>query len=252
MQMANDFRGKSDELKPREQLMRASSSSDVSDDALLAILLKTGVSGCDVVELSRRLISAFGSLKHLVNSDWRQLQTRIADYNKENPSRRILGVGLVKCLELAAAFELGKRGSRQTYQDLTKTQIKMPADAYAVFSGAIPAVEGVESVFVLPLDSRNRPICAPIRVAIGAVGSATFDPGAIFREAVRWNARSVVVAHTHPSGDPRPSKEDIEATVRLKESAKVLGINLLDHLVLGSPNSADGNGFVSIEEYVTS
>ncbi len=248
LQMANDFRGTSDELKPREQLMRAASVSDVSDDALLAILLKTGVCGCDVVELSRRLISAFGSLRLLVNSDWRHLQERIADHNEKNPSRRILGVGLVKCLELAAAFELGKRGSRLTYQDLTKAQVKTPADAYAVFSDSVPASEGVEAVFVLPLDSRNRPICAPIRVTTGSVGSVPVEPVAIFREAVRWNARSVVVAHTHPSGDPQPSQEDIDVTVRLKEAAKVVGVNFLDHLVLGSPDSADGRGFVSIEE----
>lgn len=246
----NDFQGKSDELKPREQMMRAASVSDVSDDSLLAILLKTGVCGCDVVELSRRMISAFGSLKQLVNSDWRQLQERIAAYNEQNPSRRILGVGLVKCLELAAAFELGKRGARLTYQDLTKMQIKTPADAYAVFAEAASKADGVEAVFVLPLDSRNRPICTPIRVTTGAVGSAMIDSVAIFREAVRWNARSIVIAHTHPSGDPQPSKEDVKATLQLKDAAKVVGVNFLDHLVIGAPDSADGEGFFSIEEYV--
>ena len=69
MPMPNNFKRKSDELKPREQLMRSASVADVADDTLLAILLKTGSNGCDVVELSRRLISAFGSLKELVNSD---------------------------------------------------------------------------------------------------------------------------------------------------------------------------------------
>lgn len=250
MATPNDFKSKADELKPREQLMRSASVADVSDDTLLAILLKTGTNGCDVVELSRRLISAFGSLKNLVNSDWRQIQERIATYNKQNPSSRILGVGLVKCLELAAAFELGKRGGRMTYQDLTKLQIRTPDDAYSVFRDAIPVAEETEAVFVLPLDSKNRPICAPVRVSIGSVGSAPLDPVVVFREAVRWSARSIMVAHTHPSGDPRPSKRDIEATQQLKDAAKLLGVNFLDHLIIGSPNVNGGKGFVSVEEFV--
>lgn len=251
MPMPNNFKRKSDELKPREQLMRSASVADVADDTLLAILLKTGSNGCDVVELSRRLISAFGSLKELVNSDWRQIQEKIACFNEQNPSRRILGVGLVKCLELAAAFELGKRGGRMTYQDLAKLQIRTPTDAYAVFRDAIPVAEESESVFVLPLDSRNRPICAPVRVSIGSVGSAPFDPVVIFREAVRWGARSIMVAHSHPSGDPNPSNGDVEATKQLKEAAKLLGVNFLDHLIIGAPDSADGAGFISVEEFLS-
>ena len=251
MPLPNDFKNKSGELKPREQLMRSASVANVSDDNLLAILLKTGTNGCDVLELSRRLIAAFGSLKELVNSDWRHIQKRIVTFNEKNPTRRILGVGLVKCLELAAAFELGKRGSRMTYQDLTKLQISNPHDAYAAFRDVIPVAEETESVFVLPLDSRNRPICVPIRVSVGSIGSAPLDPVVIFREAVRWSARSIVVAHTHPSGDPTPSTADVEATKKLKEAAKLLGVSLLDHLIIGSPESADGAGFVSIEELLS-
>ena len=76
MSTPNNFKRKSDELKPREQLMRSASVSEVADDTLLAILLKTGSNGCDVTELSRRLISAFGSLKELVNSDWRLIDRK--------------------------------------------------------------------------------------------------------------------------------------------------------------------------------
>ena len=251
MSTPNNFKRKSDELKPREQLMRSASVSEVADDTLLAILLKTGSNGCDVTELSRRLISAFGSLKELVNSDWRLIQKKIASFNEHNPSRRILGVGLVKCLELASAFELGKRGGRMTYQDLTKLQIRTPTDAYAAFRDAIPVAEELESVFVLPLDSKNRPICATGRVSIGSVGSVPFDPVVIFREAVRWSARSIMVAHTHPSGDPNPSKGDVEATKQLKDAARLLGVNFLDHLIIGAPDSAGGAGFVSIEEFLS-
>ena len=249
MHKPNEFKNKNDSLKPREQLMRSIATSEVSDDALLAILLKTGSNGCDVVELARRLIDAFGSLKILVNSDWRQIQERISCYNKSNPERRILGIGLVKCLELAAAFELGRRGNRMTFQDLRKKQIRTPSDAYDILFNAVPISCETETVYVIPLDSKNRPICEPIRVSDGSVSFALVEPIIVFREAVRWSAKSIIVAHCHPSGDPTPSKEDIEATFKLKEAAKLLNISLLDHLVLGSPNSNERLGFVSIEEF---
>ena len=249
MHKPNKFKNKNDSLKPREQLMRSIVTSEVSDDALLAILLKTGSNGCDVVELARRLIDAFGSLKSLVNSDWRQIQERISCYNKSNSNRRILGIGLVKCLELAAAFELGRRGNRMTFQDLRKKQIRTPSDAYDILFNAVPVSCETETVYVMPLDSKNRPICEPIKVSDGSVSFALVEPIIVFREAVRWSAKSIIVAHCHPSGDPTPSKEDIEATFKLKESAKLLNISLLDHIVLGSPNSNERLGFVSIEEF---
>ena len=246
MAKPNDFKGKDDDLKPRERLMRAASVDEVSDESLLAILLKTGAQGCDVIELSRRLISVFGSLKNLVNSDWRQIRERISAHNAGAPSCPIKGIGLVKCLELAAAFELGRRGGRLTHQDLSKIQIRTSEDAYRVFRNALPTAGETESVYVLPLDSRNRPICLPIRISDGSVGSSAIVPSVVFREAVRWSARSIVVAHNHPSGDPTPSAVDINATRTLREAAQTLGVRLLDHLVLGSPDSEDGAGFVSI------
>ena len=246
----NEFKNKNDSLKPREQLMRSITASEVSDDALLAILLKTGTNGCDVVELARRLIDAFGSLRNLVNSDWRQIQERISCYNKINPAKRILGIGLVKSLELAAAFELGRRSNRMTFQDLRKKQIRTPSDAYDIFVNVAPTSCGTEIVYVLPLDSKNRPICEPIKISDGAISFVLIEPIIIFREAVRWNAKSIIVAHCHPSGDPTPSKEDVEVTEKLREGSNLLKISLLDHLVLGAPNSNEGSGFVSIEEFL--
>lgn len=83
---------------------------------------------------------------------------------------------------------------------------------------------------------------------LAILSSAPFDPVVIFREAVRWSARSIMVAHTHPSGDPNPSKGDVEATRQLKDAAKLLGVNFLDHLIIDSPDSANGLGFVSMAE----
>ena len=104
--------GVSSELLPREQMERAASPHSVPPEAILAILLRTGSAGCDVMELSRRLIAAFGAIQRLVTSDWRTIEARIEKYNAEHKEKPILGLGHVKCLELAAAFELGYRAAR--------------------------------------------------------------------------------------------------------------------------------------------
>lgn len=109
----NNFRDAhvSDEL-PREQFKRTDNPREVPDETLVAILLRTGTHGCDVKELAHRLIGAFGSLRVLVSSDWRSILARVKEYNKANPGSRLTGFGEVKCLELAAAFELGRRRQR--------------------------------------------------------------------------------------------------------------------------------------------
>ncbi len=103
--MANNFENLPSELLPRDLMERAADPSTIPDEALLSIVLKTGAAGCDVRELSRRLLDAFGSLNKLISSDWRDIEERIKKHNKDYPDRPILGIGRVKCLELAAAFE---------------------------------------------------------------------------------------------------------------------------------------------------
>ena len=244
----SEFKNKALDLLPREMMMKASSAEELSDDALLAVLLKTGSVGCDVVELARRLIDAFGSIKNLVAADWRQIENRILDYNMANPKRPVRGVGKVKCLELAAAFELGRRGNRLSFVELVQMRVITPDDAYKVFLGVgMPSLER-EVFYVLPLDVRNQPKSLPIAISSGSAASAAVDVSAVFREAIRWNARSIVVAHNHPSGDPTPSEEDVQLTQALRNAADVLKIGLLDHLVVGASDSAAGRGFVSIFE----
>ena len=124
--------------------------------------------------------------------------------------------------------------------------IKTPADAAALFCAALPKVQREERVFVLPLDAHGRVLAKPILVSVGLqAGTAAIDPGAIFREALKAGAEEIVVAHNHPSGDPTPSKADIAATAKLREAAKLLGVTMLDHIILGSP-SAVGGGFTEV------
>ena len=108
--MANGFKNLVAELKPREKIEKAGTASTASAVELLAIILKTGTVGCVVMELSRRLIDAFGGVDELVRTDYNSLKSGVAEYNRRNPARKILGFGRVKLLELTAAFELARRG----------------------------------------------------------------------------------------------------------------------------------------------
>ena len=133
-----------------------------------------------------------------------------------------------------------------------KTHISTPSDAVAVFRAALPKEQKEERVFVLPLDGNGKVLAKPILVSTGHEdGTATIDAGAIFREALKAGAEEIIVAHNHPSGDPTPSTADMETTKQLKEAAKLLGVSFLDHLIIGAPDSADGAGFVSIEELLS-
>ncbi len=245
----NNFTARLGDLMPREKMIRAADPKDVDDVALLAVLLKTGTNGCDVVELSRRLIDAFGSLKGLVGSDWRRLENRISEHNKKCPERPIKGVGRVKCLELSAAFELGRRGARLSHQELTLKSVRNAGDAYSVFRGIVAAAESQEILYVLPLDAKRRPLCEPFGVSLGTVDYTPVVARDVFRKAISWGAQAVVVAHNHPSGDPTPSQDDLEVTQRLIAASHLLDIVFVDHIVLGSPSSADGEGYVSIRNY---
>ena len=127
--------------------------------------------------------------------------------------------------------------------------VKTSADAAALFRAALPKEQKEERVFVLPLDAHGKVLAKPILVSVGSKdGSAVIVPGAIFREAFKAGAEEIVVAHNHPSGDPTPSDADREVTVRLNDGAALVGLELIDHIILGSEDSANGLGFVSMAE----
>lgn len=127
--------------------------------------------------------------------------------------------------------------------------ISTAADAAAIFRAALPKEQKEERVWVLPLDAEGKMLAKPILVAVGHQdGTAAIDPGAIFREAFKAGAEEIIVAHNHPSGDPAPSKADYKTTRRLNDAANLVGLELTDHIILGSPGSANGAGFVSMAE----
>ncbi len=230
----NGFKALSDELKPREKMRRASSVRAVDDASLLAVMLKTGVQGCDVVELSRRLLKAFGSLSRLVRCDWRELGETIRQYNKAHPTERVLGIGPTKQLELAAAFELVRRGFDVSPEDVRAKVVDSTEAAVEIFRRALVLGEEQENLFVLPLDAKRHPLCEPICATRGTLDMSPVHSREVFKDAIRWGAHAVIVAHNHPSGDSTPSRDDVVVTKRLVEASAVIGIALLDHIVIGS------------------
>ena len=114
-------------------------------------------------------------------------------------------------------------------------QVATAEDAARLFHAAVPIAGAREGFFMLPLDDAGRALSAPVLVSLGAqTGTAAVDLGEVFREVLKAGARSIVVAHNHPSGDLTPSMADIAMTAKLREAGNLLGVSLLDHLILGS------------------
>ena len=244
----NDFKKNNAGALPREIFREAGRATALTSEQLLAILLKTGAPGCDVMELSRRLIAAFGGTGHLVKADISTLKAQIEAYNARNPDSKISGIGEAKRMELAAAFELVRREYATKDDDVRKTPVKAVEARYRAFRRVLKPEDRQENFCVLMLDSKLHPLADPVSVFRGSLDGTPVHPREVFQEAVRWGAYAIMVAHNHPSGDPAPSRQDIELTERLLEVSRVMAIPLLDHIVTGAIDSEDGRGFVSMRE----
>ncbi len=127
--------------------------------------------------------------------------------------------------------------------------IATPADAAALFLKAVGITGKREGFFVLPLDASGRALQDPVLVSVGIrPDRAVVDVAEVFRVAFKVGAHEIVVAHNHPNGDPTPSPDDLRLTRELKERSDWLGLVLLDHVIIGSPTSNHGLGFVSLSE----
>lgn len=233
--------------RPREKLIRDPSGKSLSDTEFLAILLNTGTVGCPVSELAHRLLCAFPSLEEFIHSDWLAMKTRVAEWNEEHPDHQIKGVADAKLLRIAAAFQFVRRAqSRISADEFRNADVGRATEAAKLFRRILAAAPEKEHFFVLPVNSDLHPLCEPLDVSQGSVSRTPVHPRDVFCEAVRYRAFALLVAHNHPSGDPEPSAEDLEITRQLVETGRLLKIKLLDHLVLGAPGSAGGNGSVSL------
>jgi DNA repair protein RadC len=217
--------------RPQERLERLGAAS-LSDTELLAMLLRSGTRGCDVLTLATRLISEAGSLAGLIS--WHE-----ADF------RRLKGIGRVKALQLVTVMEIARRTLGQQAGEMP---LLNRADLVAAHLQPVAHGLPVEKFWVLCLNRKNR-LLRRVEVTSGTATAALAHPREVFREAIRESATAVICAHNHPSGDPTPSAADLQLTRQLREAAKAVDIDLLDHVVVGRA-SADpsGRGFYSFRE----
>lgn len=234
------------ELMPREKFVNDPGGESLTQEELLAIVIGSGAVGCPVLELSRRLIEAFHSPGEFIRADWLEMKARIDEYNERNPERQIKGLGDAKLLKIAAAFRFVMRVKSSQNWDFRTYNLRSSSAAYEVFRKIVDDAPEKEHFFVLPMDSDFHALCEPLDISQGSVSRTPVHPRDVFCEAVRYRAFAVIVAHNHPSGNPEPSKEDIDITERLIETGRLLGIRVIDHIILGSPECNGGKGFVSI------
>lgn len=214
--------------RPQERLQRHGAAV-LSDTELLAMLLRNGTRGQDVLTLSSRLVAEAGSLSGLVS--W-----------KENDFRQLKGIGRVKALQLLAVMEIARRVLGQQTEDTE--QLSRPERVAVYFQALVAGLE-VEKFWVLCLNRKNR-LLKRVEITSGTATAALAHPREVFREAIREAASAVVCVHNHPSGDPAPSAADMQVTRQLREAARAVDIALLDHVILGRA-SADplGRGYYS-------
>ncbi len=223
------------ELKPREAFERVG-AKNTSEEILLAILFRTGLPGQNVSALARAVLQHFGGLEKLAEADYDELR-----------SAKIKGLGKVKCMELAAALELGHRASLASATPEPHI-IKEPAAVCRVIAPLLHN-QRQEIFWVILLDTKSRMIGRPVETTRGLLDSTPTHPREVFKKAIRCNAAAIILVHNHPSGDPTPSREDIEATRRLVESARIIGIPVFDHVILGSHSTlAVEVNYISLRE----
>jgi len=205
--------------RPRERLFKLGSEA-LSAPEILALILGRGIKGESVMMTSQKLLSRFGSLKGVANASVEELT-------------QMRGIGPAKAAQIKAALELSKR-LEVDVDDKPKRVLKSPEDVAAEMRGRLKGKKK-EHFWVICLDTRNRLInCKP--VSIGSLDTSIVHPREVFKEAVSSSAASVIFVHNHPSGDPEPSKEDIELTKRLVKAGEIVGIDVLDHIIVCDKN----------------
>lgn len=145
----------------------------------------------------------------------------------------IKGIGKVKAITLLSSLELGKRVYLKTY-DNNKTKIRTSNDVYNYFYNKVKDSKQ-EMFYILLLDSKKNIIKEEL-LFIGTLDSTTVHPREVFKEAIKNSASCIICVHNHPSGDATPSNKDIIVTKRLKESGEIIGIQVIDHIIIGNNN----------------
>jgi DNA repair protein RadC len=204
----------------------------LSDTELIALLLHSGIRGHSVLQLASRLIAEAGSIAGLAS--WQPV-----DFQK------LKGIGQAKARQLAALLEVGRRMMKQPGEEVP---VLNKPELILTYLTPFARRLAVEKFWVICLNRKNR-LIKLVEATSGTATSTLAHPREVFRIAIQHGATAIVCAHNHPSGDPSPSAADMQVTRQLREAAKAVDIELLDHVVVGEP-SADpqGRGYYSFRE----
>ncbi|WP_435390826.1 RadC family protein [Jeotgalibacillus haloalkalitolerans] len=213
-----------DEDKPRERFINQGPQS-LSNQELIAILLRTGSKEESVINLANKLLQEFNGLRSLKEASFDEMTS-------------IKGIGHAKAVQVLAAVEVGRRIANITFED--RFTIRSPEDGATFLMNEMRFLTQ-EHFVALYLNTKNQ-IIHQQTIFIGSLNSSIVHPREVFKEAFKRSAASIICAHNHPSGDPSPSKEDIDVTRRLVECGKMIGIEVLDHLIIGEKK------YVSLKE----
>jgi DNA repair protein RadC len=203
------------EDRPRERLLKYGAEV-LSNSELLAILIRVGTKSESAIKIAQKIISTEEGLQFLSTSTLEELSS-------------YKGIGTAKAAQIKAALEIGKR--LKNFRTDHRIKINKPFDAVEILMEDMRYLKK-EHLKVLFLNTKNFVICVQ-DLSIGSLSSSVVHPREIFSEAIRKSCSSIIVSHNHPSGDPTPSQEDISITKRLYEVGKLVGIELLDHLIIG-------------------
>lgn len=216
--------------RPRERLV-ARGPDALTHAELIAILLRTGLKGANVVEIGRRLLQKYGSLHAIAKAS--------VDDLKQEP-----GVGPDKAATLVAAFALARRMEAEKREE---SPVMDNPETIVNYMREANRLNGVEAFQVLLLNTRRRLIRA-ITISQGTLDTILVHPREVFKAAIAANAAAVVLVHNHPSGDPTPSEADVKVTRDLIRAGQLLKIEVLDHVILGSATRERPKDYASLRE----
>jgi DNA repair protein RadC len=202
--------------RPRER-MQILGPASLSDQELLEAVLAMGGGGESVVKTAQRLLGNFNNMQGIAEASIEEL-------------RKVRGIGLAKACQIKAAFELANRWDK-TSLAVDKITVKTPEDAYNIFKSKSRG-QKKEHFWAIFLDTRNR-VIKTAEISIGSLDTSIVHPREVFKEAIASSASSMIAGHNHPSGNPEASQDDIKLSRRLKETGQLLGIDMVDHIIIG-------------------
>ncbi len=212
------------EDRPRERMLKNGSAA-LSNPELLAILLRTGTVAESAIHLANRVIRESGGLRELMTMTTDELM-------------QIKGIGKAKALQIKAGLELAKRISKASFGE--RVIIRTPEDV-SLFLMEDMRYEQKEKFVTIFLNTKNHVIGHEV-LSIGSLNSTIVHPREVFRAAIQRCSSAIICVHNHPSGDPTPSRDDIDMTRRLQEAGGIVGIDVLDHVIIGDAS------FTSLKE----